>query len=97
MIVPNGVHHFTDSRLADSGSGLFVWKLERLDEADYQQAVAFVVVASSEHDTRGAAGRSRGTETESIWHAPSFTSCTCLGAADEGINPGVVVRDYLEG
>ena len=73
---------------------MYIWKLTRLDEVDYDQMSAVVVIADSESDARQLAGLARGSEAEAVWHAPTYTTCVCFGASNAEFSYGIVLRNH---
>lgn len=76
---------------------MYIWKLERGDEVDYDETSSLIVIAETEQRAREIAhDEARGDQSHDIWYAPS-TEATCLGTAFPTFGSGIQLVDFQAG
>ena len=73
-----------------------IYQVTRTDEADYDEAAGFVIVAPDRETARTLASREAGDEGADIWLDPHLALVHQVGLAAATEREGVLLRDYWE-
>ena len=81
---------------------LYIWYIESLTGASYDEARAFVVIARTEENARNICNDSwnAGDEIDTCadyWTNSKYSSCKKIGVSWEKKGERLVVRDFHEG
>ena len=79
---------------------LYIWYIESLTGASYDEARAFVVIARTEENARNICSDHAGDEIDTCadyWTNFKYSSCKKIGVSWEKKGERLVVRDFHEG
>lgn len=76
---------------------LYLYHLTRREEAGHDEAVAFVIAASSTESARNFAASQCGDEGTEVWFDPEKSNVTHVGDALPEDRPGIIIRNFRAG